>query len=99
MARRPPKKTLKWTIGTLFFFALVSLFTLNLFLSNVKIIVETVENNLEEPTYPIFKDLYDVTYTVYTYFKTIVTSPYGLSVLIALSLIILAMEVEWKRRS
>ena len=91
------KKT-KWTLGTLVFFGIVSFFTLSLLVSNIQVMVNTLEQHISRPSYPIFQTMFDKTKIVYDYLKPVVTSRYGMAALIAISLIVLAMEVEWKKQ-
>jgi len=87
-----------WTVGSIVFFGLVCFFLISLIISNLQVVLNTIEGQVEEPSNPILHDFYSYVYPIYTYFKAIVTSKYGFAVLVAASLVGMAFEIEWKRR-
>ncbi len=88
---------MRWTIGTIVMVGLVSLLCFGLIYSLVTNIVGIMDQFITKPSNPILLTFYTAIDTVNTYLRSIVTSKIGLAVLLAISLVLLALEIKWVR--
>ena len=89
---------MEWTLGTIVLVGIAVFILFPLLCSFIGITLDAGEDFIHEPTNEALRALYGPVHTMYTYLKAILTNKYAVAILIILSLIAMALELEWEKR-
>ena len=86
------------TVGTIVMMGIVAIVIFSLLFSLIVSVVNTADViKGQEPTEPVLVALYTPLYTIYVYMKAVLSNDVTVAVLIAVSILLLALEMKWRK--